>query len=61
MKSCRWNVNLVILLSLSGCVVLGGAQQNPLNPLFPERDPRWYSRPGVKDYNPPNPGDKDYR
>jgi len=25
------------------------------------RDPRFYSREGVFDYNPPNPGDPDYR
>lgn len=25
------------------------------------RDPRFFSRPGVSDYNWPNPGDPDYR
>jgi hypothetical protein len=61
MKSGGWNVNLVFLLSLSGFLVACWAQQNPQNPYLADRDPRWYSRPGVKDYNPPSPGDKDYR
>lgn len=25
------------------------------------RDPRFYSREGVNDYNPPSPGDPEYR
>lgn len=58
MKICGWNVSLVIFVSLFGFCV---AQQYSQNPYLADRDPRWYSRPGVKDYNPPNPGDKDYR
>lgn len=62
MKSAKWNANLIFLLSLSACVEFNFAQQQyPQNPYLADRDPRWYSRPGVKDYNPPNPGDKDYR
>lgn len=65
MRSARWNANLMLLLSICGLVALCEAEaqqysQND-NPLLADRDPRWYSRPGVKDYNPPNPGDKDYR
>lgn len=30
-------------------------------PSYTTRDPRWYSREGVFDYFPPNPGDPDYK
>lgn len=55
----NWNlVALVILLSLK----LSYAQISvgSSNPSIADRDPRFYSRPGV-DYRPPTPGDKDYR
>jgi hypothetical protein len=54
------NVFLVFLISFGGLWALTWAQQYPQNPYLGDRDPRFYSRPGVT-YNPPNPGDKDYR
>ena len=54
------NVSMVFLISFSALLALSAAQYPGNNPLLGDRDPRFYSRPGV-DYNPPNPGDKDYR
>lgn len=54
------NVFLVFLISFGGLWALSWAQPYVQNPYLGDRDPRFYSRPGV-DYNPPNPGDKDYR
>lgn len=54
------NVFVVFLISFSSLWALSVAQYPGNNPLLGDRDPRFYSRPGV-DYNPPNPGDKDYR
>lgn len=57
-KIFDWNVAFVILL----CVKASWAQISvgSSNPSIGDRDPRFYSRPGVI-YNPPTPGDKDYR
>lgn len=65
------NVSMVFLVSFSAFWALSMAQypgnhaaqypgNNPVNPLLGDRDPRFYSRPGV-DYHPPSPGDKEYR
>lgn len=54
------NVSMVFLISFCALWALGSAQYPGNNPLLGDRDPRFYSRPGV-DYNPPNPGDKEYR
>lgn len=54
------NVFMVFLISFGALWALGAAQYPGNNPLLGDRDPRFYSRPGV-DYNPPNPGDKEYR
>lgn len=60
--SRRMIENVFIVFTISFCAIfpLSFAQYQGYNPLIGERDPRFYSRPGV-DYNPPNPGDKDYR
>lgn len=54
------NVFMVFLISFGALWALSSAQYPGNNPLLGDRDPRFYSRPGV-DYNPPNPGDKEYR
>lgn len=54
------NVFIVFLISFSALWALSAAQYPGNNPLLGDRDPRFYSRPGV-DYNPPSPGDKEYR
>ena len=65
------NVSMVFIISFCALWTVSLAQSpgntqkqfpgnNPLNPLLGDRDPRFYSRPGV-DYNPPSPGDKEYR
>jgi hypothetical protein len=56
----RWNVILVISCSFFALVSVTWAQSYPQNPYLGDRDPRFYSRPGV-DYRPTDPGDKDYR
>lgn len=58
-------ISFVALLSVSSAQFPGNHPaeypgNNPVNPLIGDRDPRFYSRPGVE-YNPPNPGDKEYR
>lgn len=58
MRIFSWSVYLVILLTFYP--KLCDAQYPGGNPLLGDRDPRFYSRPGV-DYAPQNPGDKDYR
>lgn len=58
------NVFMVFLVSFSALVALSAAQYPGNNPLLGDRDPRFYSRPGVDynpNYNPTNPGDKEYR
>lgn len=56
--------NVVLVLTLSFCSIFASsyAQTYSQNPYLKERDPRFYSRPGV-DYRPglASPGDKDYR
>lgn len=65
--------NVFMMFAISFCALwtLSAAQfpgntakqfpgNNPVNPLLGDRDPRFYSRPGVE-YNPPSPGDKEYR
>lgn len=54
--------NVFMMFTISFCALwaLSSAQYPGNNPLLGDRDPRFYSRPGV-DYNPPNPGDKEYR
>lgn len=65
------NVSMVFLVSFSAFWAVSLAQypgnhagqspaNSPIGPLLEDRDPRFYSRPGV-DYRPPNPGDKEYR
>lgn len=54
------NVFMVFLISFGALWALSSAQYPGNNPLLGDRDPRFYSRPGVE-YNPPNPGDTDYR
>lgn len=54
------NVFMLFIVSFYTLLSLGSAQYPGNNPLLGDRDPRFYSRPGV-DYNPPNPGDKEYR
>lgn len=54
------NVFVMFWVSFCALWVLSAAQYPGNNPLLGDRDPRFYSRPGVE-YNPPNPGDKDYR
>lgn len=53
------NVFVVHLISFGAFWALSCAQYQH-NPNIGDRDPRFYSRPGV-DYKPPNPGDKEYR
>ena len=48
----KWTVLLVVLV---------GGLQLSLAQSWTTRDPRFYSREGVHDYNPPSPGDPDYR
>lgn len=57
-KVFDWNVLFVILLSVK--LSLAQISVGSSNPSIADRDPRFYSRPGV-DYRPPTPGDKDYR
>lgn len=57
-KIFDWNVLFVILLSVK--LSLAQISVGSSNPSIADRDPRFYSRPGV-DYRPPTPGDKDYR
>lgn len=54
------NVQLVYMLSFCALFALTYAQLFPQNPYLKDRDPRWYSRPGV-DWKPRDPGDKEYR
>lgn len=42
-------------------VVLVGQLPIAFAQTWTTRDPRFYSREGVHDYNPPSPGDPDYR
>lgn len=58
------NVLLISVIALSQLVEQSSAQYPGNNPLLGDRDPRFYSRPGVDynpNYNPTNPGDKEYR
>lgn len=48
------NRTLIILLLHVILISVATAQ-------YPTRDPRFYSREGDFNYNPPNPGDPDYR
>ena len=70
-RIAKENVFMMFLISFTSLLSFSLAQfpgnnpgqypgNNPVNPLLGDRDPRFYSRPGV-DYNPPNPGDKEYR
>lgn len=58
--------NAILVFTLCFCAIFAQTiaqsypQSYPQNPYLGDRDPRFYSRPGV-DYRPPNPGDKDYR
>jgi hypothetical protein len=58
MKIFNWNINIVLVLTF--LIQTTCAQYPGQNPLIGDRDPRFYSRPGV-DYHLQNPGDKDYR
>lgn len=64
-NSGNYQQKVFIIFALSLCLCIGICDgQFGSNPYAPggnyDRDPRFYSREGV-DYNPPNPGDKDYR
>lgn len=49
----KWTVSLLLVIVVAGQTVFAQS--------WTTRDPRFYSREGVNDYFPPNPGDPDYR
>lgn len=51
----KWTMSLLLV------VLIAGHLQTVLAQSWTTRDPRFYSREGVNDYFPPNPGDPDYR
>lgn len=53
----RDKLKISTMLVIAFCLVLS----NICGIKAQTRDPRFFSRPGVNDYNWPNPGDPDYR
>lgn len=51
------NLNLSFIFLIFVTIVI----PNSVSAQWTTRDPRFYSREGVHDYYPPNPGDPDYR
>lgn len=52
----KWTTGLLLLV-----VFVVGQFDSASGQTWTTRDPRFYSREGVHDYNPPSPGDPDYR
>lgn len=59
----RWTNYYKVIKWTAALLVICGVVAPPLAraQTWTTRDPRFYSREGVHDYNPPSPGDPDYR